>query len=72
MHEGHEHRMEALQATAVSHFEMEPIQTREFCVATTATRRADRPDPFAIQLRAGSSLRKSGLLRMTIKLRQSN
>jgi hypothetical protein len=34
----------------------------------SATRRADRPDPFAIQLRAGSSQRDIGLLGMTTKL----
>ena len=43
-------------------FYKEAIQTRDYCVAKNATLRADRPDP---------SLRKSGLLGMTSKLRAS-
>lgn len=43
-------------------FDKEAIQTRDYCVAKNATLRADRPDP---------SLRKSGLLGMTSKLRAS-
>jgi len=40
-------------------FEREAIQARDYCVAKDATLRTDRPDP---------SLRKRGLLGMTIKL----
>jgi hypothetical protein len=43
----------------VGQFGKETSQTRDYCVAEKATLRAARPDP---------SLRKSGLLRMTIKL----
>ena len=40
-------------------FDKEAIQTRDSCIAQIAPFRADRSDP---------SLRKSGLLRITIKL----
>jgi hypothetical protein len=33
----------------VAQFDREAIQTRDYCVAKNATRRADRPDPFAAQ-----------------------
>ncbi len=46
-------------------FDREAIQTRDYCVAKNATRRAGRPDPLG-ELGAGSSLRKKRLLRMTI------
>jgi hypothetical protein len=65
----------------VGHFETEAIQAREFLRCKNRRRfahpitptsgvlgtpvRADRPDPFAVRLRAGSSLRNGGLLRMT-------
>src|SRR5271168_5347163 len=43
----------------VGQFDKEASQTRDYCGAKTAPRRAARPDP---------SLRKKRLLRMTIKL----
>src|ERR1035438_2222319 len=45
--------------TAAVAFEEEASQTRDYCVAKNATRRAARPDP---------SLRKKRLFRMTIRL----
>jgi len=40
---------------------MEASQTRNYCVAESATHRAARPDPFG-KLRAGSSLGKKRLV----------
>jgi hypothetical protein len=51
----------------VVQFDKEASQTRDYCVAKSATRRAARPDSLG-KLGTGSSPRKKRLLRMTIKL----
>jgi hypothetical protein len=53
------HESNHLQARAGVQFDKEPSQTRDYCVAKTATPRAARPD---------SSRRKERLFGMTTKL----
>jgi hypothetical protein len=50
-----------MEFTVVGQLYKEASQTRDYCVAKSATLRAARPDP---------SRRKERLLRMTIKLTQ--
>jgi hypothetical protein len=56
----HNRNMEAIRTRAFLH--------RGFLNKSRAALRADRPDPFAIQLRAGSSLRNINVPRTTTKL----
>jgi amidohydrolase len=56
-----------IRGLVTAEFEREASQTRDYCVAKNATRRAARPDSLG-KLGTGSSLRKKRLFRMTIGL----